>query len=161
MKITVDRVRDTEDNLVFTITVSEPHDVSLSDDEISIMTILQNTITLMDQYNTPKNKVKERTLIHLQQNKEEVFMQVLKKLRFSIDEQLRPKFMPILQEIYNWIYDKQTDWTKRWLEEFDPQRSRYYFDNEKTIEDSDPQESEHEGEDEDEDTDMEDEDSCL
>ncbi len=51
------------------------------------------------------------------------------------------------QEIYNWIFDNQNEYLKGWIAEYDPQRSRYYFDNDKTHESTqEKQQSEHEEE---------------
>jgi len=38
------------------------------------------------------------------------------------------------QEIYNWIFDQQNEPLKRWMLEFDPQRTTFYFDNDKKLE---------------------------
>lgn len=151
MKIAVERVIDEEERLVFTITVTEPHDASLEEDEFKIMQMAENNKLLLAQYDTPNRKTKARAYELLNFFQEEVFKEVLRRLRFSIDETLRPKFMPILQEIYNWIYDRQADRLKDWMEKYDPQRSRYYFDNDKEMNPSEDQESEHDEEDEEDD----------
>lgn len=134
MKITVDRhLKD--DQLVFTITCSEPHDVPFGQIEKHMMTILETCKAAVEE--TPTNpedenklKMEIKQLIH--SAKEKAFNRVQSSLHFAIQNELKPKVGPMAQEIYNWIYDHQKDLVKQWLAEFDPQRTKYYFDNDKT-----------------------------
>ena len=127
MKITVDRTLSPEGNLVFTITCKEPHLSTLTEEDTKTLDQLDNfafdmsSIVSKDVYDVI---VKSNTGV-----KRDIFDKVLDNLRFSIQNEFRPKFQPICQEIYNWIYDYQKGHVKRWMAEFDPQRTTYYFDN--------------------------------
>lgn len=129
MKINVDRIHTPEGNLVFTITVSEPHHSCFGEVEKNIMNLLDICKENVYRTTSEENKTKLDVvgLIHLA--KEKTFIRVLDNLKFAIENEFRPKFKPICQEIYNWIYDNQTDVLKKWMSEFDPQRTKYYFDN--------------------------------
>ena len=129
MKITVDRTVNPEGNLTFTITVMEPHHACFDLVEKNIMGVLDFCKQGVENLSPEDNKLRQDvvSLIHLA--KEKTFNRVLDSLKFAIKEQLEPKFNPICQEIYNWIYDAQNKPLKEWLYEFDPQRTTYYFDN--------------------------------
>ncbi len=133
MKITVDRTIDSEGNLVFTISVKEPHKVPFTELENNMMTALETCKKHVDSVQED-NKVKNDILSSIHDAKEKTFSRILQSLRFAITNELRPKFQPICQEIYNWIYDNQEGPTKMWMQEVDPQRTKYYFDNDKTVE---------------------------
>ena len=150
MKIKVDRVNTPEGNLVFTITVNEPHHACFGEIEKNMMDILDNCKNDISLSTPDDNKIKEHVISLIHAAKEKTFMRALDSLKFAIENEFRPKFKPICQEIYNWIYDNQTDALKKWMCEFDPQRTKYYFDNDITAEKIHvPQASEHEDEDED------------
>jgi len=156
MNIKVDRTNTPEGNLVFTITVTDPHHSCFGEIEKNIMNLLD--ICKDDVYRTTsnENKTKQDVIALIHSAKEKTFLRVLDSLKFSIENELRPKFEPMCQEIYNWIYDQQTDVLKRWMSEFDLQRTKYYFDNDITPNKNySPQESEHDEENEDEDEDEE------
>lgn len=129
MDIKVDRINTPEGNLVFTITVSEPEHACFGETEKKIMTHID--ICRDELYRTAglENKVMQDAVVHLHDIKEKAFLRVLNNLKFEIENEFRPRFQPICQEIYNWIYDKQTGDLKKWMQEFDPQRTTYYFDN--------------------------------
>ena len=144
MKIEVNRTHSSEGNLVFTIVVSEPHHSCFGEIEKNIMILLDNCKEDTYRSTSEENKTKNEVinLIHLA--KEKTFLRVLDNLKFAIENEFRPKFKPICQEIYNWIYDHQTDHLKKWMIEFDSQRTKYYFDNDDTPNKNYvPQESEH------------------
>ncbi len=152
MKINVEREHTKEGNLVFTVTVSEPHLSWFDEDEKKMMLLLDNCKNHVCQVDIHGNKTRNEILSLIHTAKEKTFSRVLENLKFSIENEFRPKFKPICQEIYNWIYDKQTDMLKKWMMEFDPQRTKYYFDNDNTPNKFPiPQESEHDEEDEEED----------
>lgn len=151
MDIKVDRTNTPEGNLVFTITVSEPHHSCFGEIEKNIMKLLD--ICKDDVYRTTsdENKTKQDVIGLIHNAKEKTFLRVLDNLKFAIENEFRPRFKPICQEIYNWIYDKQTDVLKNWMCEFDPQRTKYYFDNDITPNKfAQMQESEHDEESDDE-----------
>lgn len=134
MKITVDRTNNSEGDLVFTVTVKEPHVSPFTEQEHlameSIEVFTKNMATLIDP-----NGIFYQDIInanHLVKGK--TFLRVLQNLKFAIKNELEPKFHPMCQEIYNWIYDNQKGYLKSWMTDFDPQRTTYYFDNDARIE---------------------------
>jgi len=129
MKITVERTTNPEGNLVFTITVSEPHFITFEEEERNALEGIDKFTESMEIYLNPENLLYSDIKNANHRVKEKVFMRLLDNLKFSIENELQPKFKPICQEIYNWIYDNQKGYVKKWMEEFDPQRSKYYFDN--------------------------------
>lgn len=136
MKITVDRDIQPHE-LVFTIRVTNPHQAPFGENELRLMKDLQDC-----QNNIRLNEEKDLALSELVAAKvygikDHIFQKVIESLRFSIDHSLNTKFKPICQEIYNWIYDNQNGDLKRWLEEFDPQRTQFYFDNDGKKENND------------------------
>jgi hypothetical protein len=154
MKIQVDRTNTSEGNLVFTITVSNPHHSCFGEIEKNIMNLLDFCKEGVQNLSPEDNKVRNDVIGLIHNAKEKAFMRVLDNLKFAIENEFRPKFKPICQEIYNWIYDNQTDLLKKWMSEFDPQRTKYYFDNDiKAFTIQLLQESEHDEDDEDEEDD--------
>ena len=148
MKINVDRTNNCEGDLVFTITVSQPHSSCFGEFEKKVMDILNICKEDIDRVSILDNKVKNEVIDLIHVTKEKTFIRILENLKFTIENEFRPKFKPICQEIYNWIYDYQTDDLKKWMNEFDPQRTKYYFDNDTYAEKIKiPQQSEHYDED--------------
>ncbi len=148
MKITVDRTDTPGGHLIFTVTVSNPHHSCFGEQEKNIMRILDVCKEEVYKVSPEENRTKQHVVNLIHAAKERTFTGVLDNLKFAIENEFRPKFQPICQEIYNWIYDNQTEFLKRWMSEFDPQRTRYYFDNDITANKRlDPQESEHDDED--------------
>ena len=129
MKITVDRTHTSENNLVFTVTVSEPHLTCFGESEKQMMRLLEICQDDVERVVLDENKLKDdiKGLIH--SAKEKTFVRVLNNLKFSIENEFRPMFKPICQEIYNWIQDHQSGDIKNWMIEFDPERTKYYFHN--------------------------------
>jgi len=147
MKIKVDRTNTDEGNLVFTITISEPTYAKLKEDESHIIDIVDHCQKKIEDI-ASNEYVKDSVVNLLQKAKSKAFERVLTNIRHSIDEDLSPNLEAINQEIYNWIYDHKSNPHKLWMQEFDPQRTKYYFDNDVTAESNYvPQESEHEDED--------------
>ena len=134
MKIKVNRRSREDGALVFELVVTEPHLAPFEDDDRALMDILQEAKRKVDQISNPENKTRIDVEQGIHWSKSKVFERVLSNLKFGIKNQLEPKFNPICQEIYNWINDNQKDILKHWLSEFDPQRSKYYFDNDLNIE---------------------------
>ncbi len=154
MKITVDRI-SSENDLVFTIKVSEPHHACFGELEKTMMAMLDCCKDGVSGLTTEENKTKNDVMGLIHAAKEKTFVRVLDSLKFAIQNELAPMFKPICQEIYNWIHDQQSGDLKAWMIEFDPQRTKYYFNNDQTAQKIlIAQESEHENEDdEDEDED--------
>ncbi len=129
MKIKVDRTNTSEGDLVFTITVSDPHQGCFGEEEKKMMNLLDFCKDSLESITSSENKTKEDIISLIHASKEKTFVRILNNLKFSIENDFRIKYKPICQEIYNWIYDHQTDSLKKWMQEFDPQRTTYYFDN--------------------------------
>lgn len=146
MKITVDRSYNEDGDLVFTITVREPALNPFTEEEKTFMALLEAALRQASQFETNNLILKNVVLADLNMTKERIFVQVLRRVRFYIKEELELKFHPMCQEIYNWIHDAQDGFLKQWMIEYDPQRTKYYFDNDKTIE-SDYEEEDREDED--------------
>ena len=134
MKITVDRNNNEDGDLVFTITIREPALNPFTEEEKAFMSLLEACKVQASGFETNNLIIKNIVLADLNMTKERIFMQVLRRVRFSIKEELELKFHPMCIEIYNWIYDAQDGFLKQWMTEYDPQRTKYYFDNDKTIE---------------------------
>lgn len=129
MKITVDRTVTPEGNLTFTISVTEPQVAPFSEIEKNSLVSIDTFTKEMSKTLDPNSVLYQDILNANHKVKEKVFCKVLENLKFAIENDMRPKFRPICQEIYNWIYDKQEGFLKTWMSEFDPQRTTYYFDN--------------------------------
>lgn len=152
MDITVDRIVTTEDTLVFTIEVKNPHLAQFGQMERNIMNILSVAKDAVEEIPTQEVRLKQEVIRLIYNAKQRAFERVWKNLTFAIRNDLQPKFDPICQEIYNWIYDAQQGPLKEWMSEFNPQRIQYYFDNDlRSKRGCDKQESEHEIEIDDED----------
>jgi hypothetical protein len=134
MNITVDR-HNKDDQLVFTITVKDPHKVPFT--EIDAETILY--LNSCKEAVEGLGKAADHPLVGqavnaLHEIQSRTFNRVKDSLMFALRHQLQAKYEPIIQEIYNWLYDKQEGYVKEWMQSFDPQRTTYYFDNDRTIE---------------------------
>ncbi len=129
MKVTVDRLNLDSGELQFIITMSEPHVAPFSDEERVALESIDRFTKNMASTLDPTGDLYQKVLNANHHVKEQVFLKILQNLRFTIENEFRPKFQPICQEIYNWIYDNQEGFLKTWMMEFDPQRTTYYFDN--------------------------------
>ncbi len=148
MRIKVDRTNNDSGNLVFTITISEPHNAPFTDIDKEIVDALDACRENLNKISSSENKLKEHVINLMNKAEATAFSRVLNSLQDAIKNQFKPKYEHICQEIYNWIYDNQKEPLKSWMLEFDPQRTKYYFDNDITAESNCiPQESEHEVED--------------
>lgn len=134
MKITVDRTFNDEKELIFVIKVSEPHKAPFGELEQKLCTILDSCKESVNQVTAEDNKLKNNILGTIHYAKEQAFIRVLSSLKFAIKNELKLKFDPMCQEIYNWIFDQQDQPLKKWMQEFDPQRTTFYFDNDNKIE---------------------------
>lgn len=135
MKITVDRpeIDENSDSLTFIITVTEPHEVKFGEEELRLLDHLDQCGILTNKLEY-SHKFKDKVVENVYDIKAKLFDFMISNLKFTIKNSLETKFHPICQEIYNWIYDKQKEDARKWLQEFDPQRVKYYFDNDKTCE---------------------------
>ncbi len=139
MYIDTNRTMDSDGSITFTIKVSNPHAVEFSESDQQLMRILdicKKDAECVDAEGKIKDDIKR--LIHAA--KEKTFQRILDKLNFDIRNNFEPRFKHICQEIYNWIYDAQTGALKGWMQDFDPQRSKFYFDNDKNVESDDDDE---------------------
>ena len=125
MKIEVNRDFDGDD-LVFTIRCSDPNAVPF--DSYAMM-------LLDDMSDNVKAKcLPEHVLTHeieesIHALKVKAFERMRSKIASCIENHLYPRYQHMAQEIYNWIYDLQKDDVRAWMLTFDPQRTKYYFDN--------------------------------
>jgi len=148
MKIQVDRVNQENGDLVFTITVSDPHKIPFGSAEREIMETMKTFQIMVNLQEYEDYSMKESVITASSNIQKRVFDKCIDMLKNDINGKFLPRHEHICQEIYNWLYDHQTDELKAWLTEFDAQRTRYYFDNDITPESNpEPQESEHEDED--------------
>ncbi len=130
MKITVDRTKNPEGDLIFTITVKEPHVAPFPEEEKTALVTIDNFMKHIAKDRLDPNGKLYQDILNANHNvKEKVFLRILDNLKFSIENEFRPMFKPICQEIYNWIQDNQEGYIKTWMSEFDPQRTTYYFHN--------------------------------
>lgn len=129
MRISVERIINDDDHLVFTIKILEPHLCPMVQQEIDALEGIDNFTKGLERNLDPEGKLYQNILLANHQVKERIFLKTLENIKFSIKNELEPKFHPICQEIYNWIYDKQEGSIKKWMQEFDATRTTYYFDN--------------------------------
>lgn len=133
MDIKVNRV-NRKDGLVFEIVVTNPHVAPFEEADEAIMNLLEDAKNKFNDIADPENKSRITAEQFIHAAKDKVFQRVLQNLQFAIKNQLEPKFQPICQEIYNWIQDQQDGRVSRWMSECNPQRTKYYFDNDRNIE---------------------------
>lgn len=136
MKITVERVEDKK-GLTFTIRVTEPHDAPFTELDKETMAFLDICKDSITDLATPENQLAAEVVNAIHNIKYKTFNRVRESLFFAIQNSIETKIYPICQEVYNWIYDSQKPVIKSWMQEFDPQRTRYYFDNDKKLESED------------------------
>lgn len=154
MDIEVNRSISPEGYLVFTIQVKNPHLAQFGQMDKDIMNILEATKDAIEIIPTKEERLKQDIISLICNAKQRAFERVWKNLTFAIRNELQPKFDPICQEIYNWIYDAQEGALKSWMNEYNPIRTQYYFDNDIRAKKAfDKQESEHEIEIDDQDDD--------
>ncbi len=135
MKIEVSRTQNEAGDLVFTITTKEPTIVPFTIEERLILTRIDEFVREMSQTLDPNKKLYQDILLSTHAVKENMLIRVIEKLKASIKSDLRTKFEPMCAEIFNWIYDNQVDHVRSWLSQFEPQRVKYYFDNDAQIKD--------------------------
>jgi hypothetical protein len=134
MKIAVER-KEVDGILQFIITCYEPEQVEFGSEEIAILTYLDKAKAEIETLCLKDNDLRQDVFSSIHNTKERCFHEIKKQLDFEIRNSLKPKFEYICNDIYNWIYDYQKSPVKIWMQEFDPQRTKYYFDNDRTIED--------------------------
>lgn len=134
MEITVDRTNDAEGNLVFTITAKNPNIDTTGVAEITYMQEIEKAANNIQAIENIDGKLLETAQQLIDDMKSAAFNRVIDNLEDEVKNSLEPKFDRMCREIYNWIYDQQNGDLKRWLQEYDPERVRYYFDNDKTVE---------------------------
>jgi hypothetical protein len=133
MKIEVNRTEHPE-GITFTVNVTEPHDAPFSEIDSETINFLEKCKKEVEKLAHPEDKLLGEVVNSIHSIKQRTFDRVKESLEFAIENNVKEKMVPICQEIYNWIYDNQKPYLKTWMEEFDPQRTKYYFDNDRTIE---------------------------
>ena len=108
MKIQATRTAKANE-LIFTIRVTTPHDSQWGNVEMGMFKQLDK----MDRHQ---------------------FERFRAYLVSTIENEMHEKCLRIKQEMYNWIYDNQHPDLRRIFHEHDPQRTKYYFDNDITVE---------------------------
>ncbi len=159
MKIEVTRVENESGDLVFTITTRDPTIIPFTIEERLILTRIDEFVRDMSKTLDPTKKLYQDILNSTHAVKENMLIRVIEKLKEKIHDDLRTKFEPMCQEIFNWIYDHQVDHVKSWLSQFEPQRVKYYFDNDQKLKDL-RSDTDFEIDEDEDDEDDEDEDSC-
>lgn len=134
MIITVER-KEFDRGLQFSITCTLPEEVTFGVEEIAILAFLDEAKADIEALCKEDNRLRQDVFSHMHSTKERCFNDIKKQLDFEISNTLKPKFEHICTEIYNWIYDHQKRPVKTWMQEFDPQRTKYYFDNDKKVDD--------------------------
>jgi hypothetical protein len=129
MKITVERELSTENELVFTIRCQDARLVNFNEQDISLLNILDKSKLEIEVQPVSNEQLKETIVNYIHAAKEKVFNRIRESLTFQIENESRPKFVHMATEIYNWVYDSQEKPLKDWFQTFDPQRTKYYFDN--------------------------------
>jgi len=134
MKIAVDRLRDQGGNLIFNIRVSDVHQSPFQESDLEAMRHLSHCKKMMQSLSESGDKMIGDLGNEIHAVQEKIFRRVRDNLVFAIENELLTKFKPICQEIYNDIYDCQAPELRSWMQDFDPCRERYYFDNDRTVE---------------------------
>lgn len=137
MKISIERVQPDDSSLLFVIKVTDPTDASLTEVDTSTLTFLERCKESIEALDSPENPLCAEAVSAIHALKLQKFERVLDQLRGVIADSLNMRTQHISQEIYNWIYDRQNGELKTWMQECDPQRTRYYFDNDPKFESSD------------------------
>lgn len=135
MQIRVERVIEGR-NLVFKIVCSEPKALKFEATK-ALLKNLDNTIKSMqlmdDSTMTLRDKrLQEATITSTKSIQCSCFEDLKNNMVLSIENEFEPRFKHIIQEIYNWISDHQSSEMIQWMSDFDPQRTKYYFDNDNT-----------------------------
>jgi hypothetical protein len=133
MKIEVSRSHTEDGNLVFTIVTKEPTVMPFTIEERLVLTRIDEFLREMKKALDPSKKLYQDILLSTHAVKENMLIRVINQLKTSINTDLRIKFEPICEEIFNWIYDNQVDHVRSWLSQFEPQRVKYYFDNDAKV----------------------------
>lgn len=147
MEIKVERFIE-EGKLVFKIICDKPDDFKMNPYDIEALTNLDGSYENFKNAIPDAYRFKDLIKANLFDIRSKVFERVSDDMTFSLRQQLEPKFDHMCQEIYNWQYDAQSGFIKNWLQEFDPQRVKYYFANDKTPESDSPEEEDNLEEDE-------------
>lgn len=129
MKIEVHRAVSEKGNLIFTIEARDPQGVTFSQEEFTILKHLDEAMVKINHDVEKKGIIFEETIMKIHDVKSEIHARMLRYLKNNIKLDFEPRFNHICQEIYNWLLENQDGLEKKWMLEFDPQRTRFYFDN--------------------------------
>lgn len=133
MEIKVERIIE-EGKLVFTITCENPSIEYPNENGWEALNLLNICESAIEATIHNGFSLKQEIKTTLFGCRDMVFDQIHDFMTFALRERLEPKFEHMCNEIYNWQYDNASGRMKQLLQEFDPQRTKYYFDNDKTPE---------------------------
>lgn len=133
MKISVNR-KQKPGQLTFTITVKNPMVVEIPDEIKQAMDYLDSCKEAVKNIPVPDKINPLACLSHIQILKQNTFERIKGQITAEIQGKVHRHIASISQEIYNMIYDSQEDYAKQLFQELDPQRTTYYFDNDKKSE---------------------------
>lgn len=134
MKITLERHIKENKDLVFTITCSEPHSAPFTDVDRETFEFLDTCKEHIQTLGNPESPLNGQVCTAIHNIKRNTFERVRKNLVFEIQQGIETKIHHVCTEVYNWIYDYQAEQAKQWMQEFDPQRTKYYFSNDRSVE---------------------------
>ncbi len=137
MKITIDRHHKENKELVFTITISEPHNAPFSEKDLESLQFLDKSIATMQTIGDPTSPINGQVCGAIHNIKHQTFNRVRSSMVFAIQQDIECKIHHICTEVYNWLFDNQPDYLSKWMMDFDPQRTKYYFHNDKTNDNAD------------------------
>ena len=132
MDIKVTRTIEQDGSLNFSIHVSNPHQAPFQELDLQVLRQLDAFKEVVQKTGDPDSNVTIQAVNALHSVGEKTFSRVRNNLVFAIQEEVQRRVSHICQEIYNWIYDNQNGDIKTWMQTFDPQRTKYYFYNDKT-----------------------------
>lgn len=141
MKITVDRTITEDRKLVFTITCSDPQHAPFTEKEKDALEFLDRAKESIDLIGNPESPINGQIAGALHHIKQKTFDRVRNQMVHAIQKDIETRIRHICQEVYNWTYDEQPAYLLKWMHQFDPQRTKYYFSNDKTIEDDEEDEN--------------------
>lgn len=137
---------EVDGKLIFTFEISNPAKIEISDQEKALMDILEGGMQKIEDEIDDNNEIKSNCLKSLHFTKEGIFLRLLNNLKSDIRSGMVSKFNEMFNEIYNWSVDSQSGDVKMWMQEFDPLRQKFYFNNDlTTFFNEEAQESEHDG----------------
>lgn len=124
----IERTFNDNGDLIFMITMPNGPYKIISDDHLSKLTQFRK----LGEFLTSEIsgfRYSEIMEDSFRDNLQDLFMCFFKEFREDIDKEFTEKCRAMKAEINNWVYDKQSVAIQSWLSEYEPQRTKYYFDN--------------------------------